>query len=61
VNLIHGYTDNGDPFIRNFTDELLEEVHFHMPATFDSILQVLPGIKAILRHIAQVAVLWRTL
>jgi hypothetical protein len=26
VNLIHGYTDNGDPFIRKFTDELLEEV-----------------------------------
>ncbi|KAF9057610.1 gamma-tubulin complex DGRIP91/SPC98 component [Panaeolus papilionaceus] len=26
VNLIHGYTDNGDPFIRKFTDELLAEV-----------------------------------
>ncbi|KAF8639856.1 hypothetical protein AX17_001111 [Amanita inopinata Kibby_2008] len=26
VNLIHGYTDNGDPFVRNFTDQLLEEV-----------------------------------
>lgn len=26
VNLIHGYTDNGDPFIRKFTDELLEGV-----------------------------------
>jgi gamma-tubulin complex component 3 len=26
VNLIHGYTDNGDPFIRKFTDQLLEEV-----------------------------------
>ncbi|KIK68101.1 hypothetical protein GYMLUDRAFT_191161 [Collybiopsis luxurians FD-317 M1] len=26
VNLIHSYTDNGDPFIRKFTDELLEEV-----------------------------------
>ncbi|PPQ98542.1 hypothetical protein CVT24_004033 [Panaeolus cyanescens] len=26
VNLIHGYTDNGDPFIRKFTDELLTEV-----------------------------------
>ncbi|KAF9456030.1 gamma-tubulin complex DGRIP91/SPC98 component [Collybia nuda] len=26
VNLIHGYTDNGDPFVRRFTDELLEEV-----------------------------------
>jgi Gamma tubulin complex component N-terminal len=26
VNLIHGYTDNGDPFVRQFTDQLLEEV-----------------------------------
>ncbi|CCL99413.1 uncharacterized protein FIBRA_01431 [Fibroporia radiculosa] len=26
VNLIHGYADNGDPFIRKFTDQLLEEV-----------------------------------
>jgi hypothetical protein len=26
VNLIHGYTDNGDPFIQTFTDQLLEEV-----------------------------------
>ncbi|KXN89628.1 hypothetical protein AN958_05495 [Leucoagaricus sp. SymC.cos] len=25
VNLIHSYTDNGDPFIRTFTDQLLEE------------------------------------
>lgn len=26
VNLIHSYTDTGDPFIRKFTDELLEQV-----------------------------------
>ncbi|KZT12581.1 gamma-tubulin complex DGRIP91/SPC98 component [Laetiporus sulphureus 93-53] len=26
VNLIHGYADNGDPFVRNFTAQLLEEV-----------------------------------
>ena len=26
MNLIHSYTDNGDPFVRKFTDELLEEV-----------------------------------
>ncbi|KAF5390561.1 hypothetical protein D9757_002759 [Collybiopsis confluens] len=26
VNLIHSYTNNGDPFIRQFTDQLLEEV-----------------------------------
>lgn len=28
VNLIHGYTDNGDPFVRHFTDQLLEEVRY---------------------------------
>ncbi|KAG9317306.1 gamma-tubulin complex, component 3 [Chiua virens] len=26
VNLIHSYTDNGDPFVCRFTDQLLEEV-----------------------------------
>ncbi|KAI0824783.1 gamma-tubulin complex DGRIP91/SPC98 component [Trametes gibbosa] len=26
VNLIHGYAENGDPFIRKFTNQLLEEV-----------------------------------
>jgi gamma-tubulin complex component 3 len=26
VSLIHGYTDNGDPFIKTFTTELLDEV-----------------------------------
>lgn len=26
VSLIHGYTENGDPFIRGFVSELLEEV-----------------------------------
>ncbi|KAH9951715.1 gamma-tubulin complex DGRIP91/SPC98 component [Amylocystis lapponica] len=26
VNLIHGYADNGDPFVRRFTDQMLEEV-----------------------------------
>ncbi|PSR90675.1 hypothetical protein PHLCEN_2v4824 [Hermanssonia centrifuga] len=26
VNLIHGYADTGDPFVRKFTDQLLEEV-----------------------------------
>lgn len=29
MNLIHGYTDTGDPFVRKFTDELLEEVCAH--------------------------------
>jgi hypothetical protein len=26
VSLIHAYTENGDPFARGFTDEVLEEV-----------------------------------
>ncbi|KAA1466481.1 gamma-tubulin complex DGRIP91/SPC98 component [Dentipellis sp. KUC8613] len=26
VNLIHSYAENGDPFVRRFTDQLLEEV-----------------------------------
>ncbi|CAK5275539.1 unnamed protein product [Mycena citricolor] len=26
VNLIHSYTDTGDPFVRKFTDQLLEDV-----------------------------------
>ncbi|KIK32114.1 hypothetical protein CY34DRAFT_19280 [Suillus luteus UH-Slu-Lm8-n1] len=26
VDLIHSYTDNGEPFVRKFTDQLLEEV-----------------------------------
>jgi gamma-tubulin complex component 3 len=26
VNLIHGYTSTGDPFVRTFTDQLLEDV-----------------------------------
>jgi gamma-tubulin complex component 3 len=32
VNLIHGYTDNGDPFVRKFTDQLLEEVCHYSPS-----------------------------
>ncbi|CAL1700978.1 unnamed protein product [Somion occarium] len=30
VNLIRGYADNGDPFVRKFTDQLLEEPFFSM-------------------------------
>lgn len=26
VSIIHSYTNNGDPFVRKFTDQLLEEV-----------------------------------
>ena len=32
VNLIHSYTDNGDPFVRKFTDQLLEEVSSFLPS-----------------------------
>ncbi|THH02788.1 hypothetical protein EW026_g170 [Hermanssonia centrifuga] len=32
VNLIHGYADTGDPFVRKFTDQLLEEVEASMPS-----------------------------
>lgn len=28
VSLIHAHTNNGDPFVRTFTDQLLEEVSF---------------------------------
>ena len=31
VNLIHSYTENGDPFVRKFTDQLLEEVRLVYP------------------------------
>ena len=34
VSLINGYTDHGDPFVRKFTDQMLEEVRlfptFHL-------------------------------
>lgn len=38
VSLIHGYTDNGDPFVRKFTDQLLEEVHFFLFAPYFSLV-----------------------
>lgn len=34
VNLIHGYADNGDPFVRKFTAQLLEEVRKMMALSF---------------------------
>lgn len=33
VSLIHGNTNNGDSFVRGFTDQLLEEVSLH-PLSF---------------------------
>jgi len=36
VSLINGYTDHGDPFVRKFTDQMLEEVRVFLPFTFQS-------------------------
>lgn len=33
VSLIHAYTENGDPFARGFTDEVLEEVSVYLSIT----------------------------
>jgi hypothetical protein len=56
VNLIHSYTDNGDPFVRKFTDELLEQVcHIY---DVPPILTFL-GVETLLRYIAEMAILRR--
>jgi len=34
VSLINGYTDHGDPFVRRFTDQMLEEVRRFLIFTF---------------------------
>lgn len=60
VNLIHGYTHNGDLFIRTFTNQLLEEVGVH-PRFVCPELSTHPGIPALLFDLAQMAFLWRTL
>lgn len=36
VSLINGYTDHGDPFVRKFTDQMLEEVRWFLVFTFMS-------------------------
>lgn len=62
VNLIHGYTDNGDPFVREFTDQLLEEVSHKLLDFYDSVLNILPpGFKTVLRDSPQVAFFRRAL
>jgi len=59
VNLIHSYTDNGDPFVRKFTDELLVEV---LSFTIDeSPIQFQTGFATILFYSAEVVVLRGTL
>lgn len=61
VNLIHGYTDNGDPFIRKFTDQLLEEVGSWKLNCRENILTNSAGLKAFFRHSAQVDLFGRAL
>ena len=48
VSLIHGYTENGDPFIRGFVSELLEEVRYFQPV--QRALLSLLGVSAIFQH-----------
>lgn len=60
VNLIHGYTANGDPFVREFTDELLEEVWF-FTRWLSSDIDICPGVQTFLLHAPQMALLRRTL
>jgi gamma-tubulin complex component 3 len=51
VNLIHSYTDNGDPFVRKFTDQLLEEVkHLYVFIGFVTLLDGQLGLHPILQH-----------
>ncbi|KAF8165302.1 gamma-tubulin complex, DGRIP91/SPC98 component [Crassisporium funariophilum] len=64
VNLIHSYTDNGDPFVRKFTDELLEEVSRPFFATlhkwlfsgelYDPFKEFFVSVDSTLGHIAYV-------
>lgn len=57
VNLIHGYTDNGDPFVRKFTDQLLEEVSPLLHISPVCLTMISAGVKTVLRHTTQVAFL----
>lgn len=51
VNLIHGYADNGDPFVRKFTDQLLEEVrHCSTRGPSDVDIHYRVGLEALLRR-----------
>ena len=59
VNLIHSYTDNGDPFVRKFTDQLLEEVR-RLPICPQT-RQLQTGIQTLLFHPAQMALFRRAL
>lgn len=60
VNLIHGYADNGDPFVRKFTDQLLEEVTHPIDRSIRRRLMSLSsGFETLLCHSAQMAILRR--
>lgn len=50
VNLIHGYTDNGDPFVRHFTDQLLEEVRYSFWCLIQADSFPILGIQTLLRN-----------
>lgn len=58
VNLIHGYAENGDPFIRKFTNQLLEEVTSLLEQPMGLGAHHHPtGIQALLRDPPQVVIL----
>ena len=59
VNLIHGYAENGDPFIRRFTNQLLEEVSPPVSSVGELSHDRLLGFKTVLRYLAQMAILRR--
>ena len=62
VSIIHGYTDNGDPFVRKFTDQLLEEVCGKF--TLNHIVsphQSEPGFEAFFHHPPKVDLLRRVI
>lgn len=62
VSLIHGYTDTGDPFIRSFMDQLLEEVYpcLFLPncILFLSILCI--GFETVFQYPTTMVIFWGT-
>jgi hypothetical protein len=63
VSLIYGYTDNGDPFVRKFTDQLLEDVRVYdmICWKYHLILEIFYlGLQAILSDAPEMALCWRT-
>ena len=58
VSLINGYTDHGDPFVREFTDQMLEEVCPFLIFTSTNWTTEI-GLQTLLFDIAPLALLWR--